>query len=172
MRLCLIVCLAFCDLTSARADGPRDNLPDKVRRIPQAGIEVPAERAELLRKQLQEFDEQIAQLDGSGMADLLPDVRIYAKAVRDALEFNEFFDAKELDVADELLREGQERARQLAEGQAPWATATGLVVRGYVSRIDGSVQPYGLVVPDSYQAGGQVRHRLDIWFHGRGEVLS
>ena len=36
---------------------------------------------------------------------------------------------------------------QLAAGKAPWTTATGLVVRGYRSKIDGSVQPYGLVVP-------------------------
>jgi hypothetical protein len=47
-----------------------------------------------------------------------------------------------------------------------------LVVRGFVSRIDGSVQPYGLVVPAAYQAGGAHRHRLDFWFHGRGETLS
>ena len=40
-----------------------------------------------------------------------------------------------------------ERASQLRDGKAPWTTATGLVVRGYVSKIDGSVQPYGLVVP-------------------------
>jgi dienelactone hydrolase len=34
------------------------------------------------------------------------------------------------------------------------------------------VQPYGLVVPASYTAQGATRHRLDIWFHGRGERLS
>ena len=64
------------------------------------------------------------------------------------------------------------RAEQLLAGHAPWDTATGLVVRGYVSRIDGSVQPYGLVVPESYAPAGPVRHPLDIWFHGRGETLS
>jgi dienelactone hydrolase len=174
MRL-RVTAIVLCCATQALADGLADNLPDKVRRIPQPGIEVPAERADALRQQLQALDKQIAALAAHGdprVADLLPDVQIYAKAVQDALEFNEFFDIKELDVADELLREGQERATQLAEGQAPWTTATGLVALGYVSRIDGSVQPYGLVVPESYQAAGQVRHRLDVWFHGRGEVLS
>src|SRR5262249_35427770 len=54
----------------------------------------------------------------------------------------------------------------------PWTTATGLVARGYVSKIDESVQPYGLVVPASYQPGLPFRYRLDCWFHGRGENLS
>ena len=69
-------------------------------------------------------------------------------------------------------RQGIERADQLAAGQSPWTTATGLVVRGYVSKIDGSVQPYGLVVPESYTNKGPGRFRCDLWFHGRGETLS
>jgi acetyl esterase/lipase len=77
-----------------------------------------------------------------------------------------------LKTARLLLEQGLERARQLAAGQAPWASQTGLIVRGYVSRIDGSVQPYGLVVPESYVPHGAQRHRLDLWFHGRGENLS
>ena len=48
----------------------------------------------------------------------------------------------------------------------------GLVVRGYVSRLDGSVQPYGLVVPKSYTKEETKKYRLDFWFHGRGETLS
>ena len=60
----------------------------------------------------------------------------------------------------------------MREGKSPWTTATGLVVRGYVSKIDGSVQPYGLVVPKSYEAGKDRTHRLDLWCHGRGEKLT
>src|SRR5262249_24817299 len=70
--------------------------------------------------------------------------------------------------ANKQLDLGLERARQLAEGKPTWTTATGLVVRGYRSRIDGSVQPYGLVVPTSYRPDPN-RHRLDVWQHGRGE---
>src|SRR5207247_11203035 len=75
-------------------------------------------------------------------------------------------------VPKALLRQGLERAAPLRDGQAPWTTATGLVVRGYVSKLDGSVQPYGLVVPPSYQPPTAHRFRLDVWFHGRGETLS
>src|SRR6185295_1215433 len=72
----------------------------------------------------------------------------------------------------ELLRIGQERAEALLAGKAPWARATGLVVRGYRSRIDDSIQPYGLVVPPNWSPDSQRKWRLDAWFHGRNETLS
>ncbi|HVX10930.1 MAG TPA: hypothetical protein VHC22_07115 [Pirellulales bacterium] len=175
MRLVAFFLAVGCLVTVARADGPGDNVPNKVRPIPKPGIEVPAERAESLEKKLAELGDALAKLkssDDQKIRDLTSDVEIYHKAVSDALKFNEFFEPKELDVADKLLAEGQARAEQLAAGKSPWATATGLVVRGYVSRIDGSVQPYGLVVPESYEPQGQLRHRLDVWFHGRDEQLS
>ena len=94
-------------------------------------------------------------------------MQIYDKAVRWALAHNEFFNVREVAVAKKLLAQGLARAGQLRDGQAPWNTATGLVVRGYVSKIDGSVQPYGLVVPASYQPNSPHRFRLDVWCHGR-----
>src|SRR5207248_3344282 len=69
-------------------------------------------------------------------------------------------------------KQGLERAAQLREGRPLWLSATGLVVRGYVSKLDDSVQPYGLVVPTSWNPGTAHRFRLDLWFHGRGEELS
>ncbi len=99
-------------------------------------------------------------------------MEIYHKAVAWALKYHEFFNPREFDVAQRLLEDGQRRAEQLRRGEAPWTTATGLVVRGYVSRIDGSVQPYGLVVPPTYQPNSPHHYRLDAWFHGRGETLS
>ncbi len=103
---------------------------------------------------------------------LLPDVRIFHKAVHDALVYDEFISKDDIGRAKSLLKEGRDRAEQLLAGKAAWDTATGLVVRGYVSKIDGSVQPYGLVVPESYAAAGATRHPLDIWFHGRNEDAS
>ncbi len=63
-------------------------------------------------------------------------------------------------------------AADLASGTPHWTTETGLVVRGYISKIDNTVQPYGLVVPESYDLEGKDKYRLDLWFHGRGETLS
>lgn len=163
-------------LTSlALADGPADNIPTNVRRVPKLGVEVPAERKAKLEAGLKELDAKIAALKKSKdakTAELVPDVEVYFKAVHDALVYQEFFDPREIDVADRVLATGIERADQLASGQSPWTTAAGLVVRGYVSKIDGSVQPYGLVVPESYTNKGPGRFRCDLWFHGRGETLS
>jgi pimeloyl-ACP methyl ester carboxylesterase len=106
------------------------------------------------------------------LLDLLPDVQIYHNAVRYALTYNEIFKPAEIPVARKLVQDGLTRAAELRAGKPSWTSATGLVARGYVSRIDGSVQPYGLVVPVSYRPGTPYRHRLDIWFHGRGETLS
>ncbi len=162
---------------AARADGPRDNLPDNVRPVPPKGIPVPdADRSEL-RAGVEDLGRQIESLRTAlkgkpNLLKLLPDVQVYHKAVHDALEYDEFFKPGEIRAAKDLLRHGMERARQLREGQAPWDSATGLVVRGYVSRIDGSVQPYGLVVPMSYDPESPHRYRLDVWCHGRGETLS
>lgn len=173
------IALAFvCGLLCARAafaDGPVDNIPEKVRRIPALGIEVPAAvQAELSVSlgQLRSAIDALRAKNDARTRELLPDVEIYRRAVSDALEYREFFTEKELDAARSLLVEGLERAKRLAAGEAPWTTQTGLVVRGYVSRIDGSVQPYGLVVPPSFRPDSGTRHRLDLWFHGRGENLS
>src|SRR5262249_24520380 len=144
-----------------RADGPADNDPEKVRRIPALGIEVPAaEREELttLLSALEAAIDVLAKKDDPHIRELLPDVQIFHRAAHDALVYREFFSDQEPKTACQLLELGIERARQLAEGLVPWTTQTGLVVRGYVSKIDGSVQPYGLVVPESYEPRGAHRH--------------
>jgi dienelactone hydrolase len=140
-----------------------------VKPVPPAGVEVPAaDRAEL-----QAGLDRLRTMTGHLQSNpLLPDVLIYQEAVRYALQYNEFFKPEEIAKARVLLKEGEERARQLAQGESPWRTTTGLVVRGYISKIDKSVQPYGLVVPPSYSPTAPHRWRLDTWFHGRNETLS
>lgn len=170
----LLAAVCCCLAVPLFADGPADNIPGNVRRIPGPGIEVPADQREALAAKLEQLAAAIGQLAKKNDAQvklLLPDVQIYHRAVLDALTYQEFFDAKELPVALNLLDEGLNRAQQLATGQATWTMAAGLVVRGYVSKIDGSVQPYGLVIPANYTPGSG-KWRVDVWFHGRGEKLS
>src|SRR5262249_7764316 len=106
------------------------------------------------------------------MSELLPDVQIFHKAVDWALKYDEFYDVKQVATARAMLKEGQARLESFAKGEAPWTTATGLIARGYISKIDGSVQPYGILVPASYKPDGDTKHRLDLWCHGRGENLT
>ncbi len=167
----------FLFITFVAASSGAQPQADNVRRIPPAGIEVPAaDRAELdagvaeLGKEIEQLREALkarpAQLA------LLPDVQVYHNAVRYALAYNEFFKPEEIKAAKSHLKLGLERARSLRDGKAPWTMQTDLVVRGYLSEIDGSVQPYGLVVPATYQSNLPFQHRLDAWFHGRNETLS
>ncbi len=44
-----------------------------------------------------------------------------------------------------------------------------LLVGGFRSQIDGSIQPYGLVIPASLDLNQTQPLRLDVWLHGRGE---
>ena len=159
----------------AIADGVQDNKIENVRKVPPPGIEVPAEVREELNKGIVQLGGEIESLKATlkpNLKDLLPDVQIYHNAVRYALQYGEFFNANELNTARKLLEQGMERAKALSAGAPAWTTQTGLVVRGYVSKIDGSAQPYGLVVPASYSPVSPSKFRVDIWFHGRGEVLS
>lgn len=138
------------------------------RPVPPPGIAVPdADRTELTTG-LQQLSAACGRIKDHPLA---PDVLIYREAVRYALAHNEFFKPEDIGKAKTLLKQGMERAELLARGQAPWDTATGLVVRGYRSRIDHSIQPYGLVIPD--RGSPKTRNwRLDAWFHGRNETLS
>jgi len=170
--------LAIALLLSAvgTADGERDNQEENVRRIPPPGVAVPdADKAELtagVQELGQEIEALRAALKGKPALDLLPDVQIYHKAVKWALDYNEIFNAKEIPIAKKHLKTGFERAKQLREGAPAWNTAAGAVPRGYVSKIDGSIQPYGVFVPATFKPESDHRHRVDTWFHGRGETLS
>lgn len=162
-RLLCLFLFAATALAQASAQQP------PVKPIPPVGVEVPAADRTELENGLRRLK---AAMDKLKDHPLLPDVMIYHEAVRYALQYNEFFKLEEVFKAKLLLQHGEERAKQLAEGKAPWTTATGLVVRGYVSKIDKSVQPYGLVIPPSFTPNTTHRWRLDAWFHGRGETLS
>lgn len=170
-----IIFLFYSLINSTFADGPADNVPDNVRRIPKIGVEVPDANRQELEQGLAALAEKISQLKQSGKPQasaLLPDVLIFHRAVDQALRFREFFDAKEIPIGKALLKQGLQRADDLLAGKAPWTEQTGVVVRGYLSKIDQTVQPYGLVIPASYEFQGRKSHRLDFWFHGRGETLS
>ena len=178
---CFLILLATASLfgrfdlaTWARVQAPSGKSGDS-KSLPPPGIDVPAaDRAELERS-LASLEASIKELSASKDAKvkaLLPDVEIFSRAVETALKDNEFFATAEIGKAKALLKDGQTRADELHNGQPSWAKQIGLVPRGYVSQIDGSVQPFGLVVPDSYQTVGNSKYRLDVWLHGRNEKLS
>ena len=141
----------------------------EIRRIPPPGIAVSeADRAEL-QAGIDALGKEIAALGGkSGIAD----VQVFHKSADWALRYGEFFNEKQIAVAKAHLALGMQRAKELREDKPSWNSATGLVVRGYTSAIDGSAQPYGLVLPDDWKVDDGKTCRLDFWLHGRGEQLS
>ncbi|WP_339612599.1 prolyl oligopeptidase family serine peptidase [uncultured Rubinisphaera sp.] len=165
----------FCSLmSSVRADGPQDNLPEEVRAVPPVGITLSEQDHQELTTGIDQLDEMIEQLrkrKDARTPALLPDIEIFARALRQNIEHSELYSDNEVKAAKSVLAEGKRRAEALLEGDAPWTTQTGLVVRGYRSRIDNTVQPYGLEIPHNYSFGHNDKFRLDLWFHGRGEKV-
>ena len=146
-------------------------------RVPAVGIEIPEDTRLAFRERTDALGQAIDQLRGQftetpPLLRFLPDVQVYHKAVDWALRDRLFFKESEFKTAEELLAEGTERAKQLANGKTPWTRQPGLIVRGYISRLDGSVQPYGLVIPQSFSTDPWRKRRLDIWLHGRDNKLS
>jgi hypothetical protein len=137
--------------------------------LPPPGITLSPKDQHDLRAELDRLTQRLNNLRENPHA---PDIIIFEKAVRYALDGNEFLTQADVFRAKELLRTGLERADALTKGDAPWSRATGLSIRGYVSQIDHNVQPYGLVVPPSYAPDRLHRLRVDAWFHGRSETLS
>ena len=147
--------------------------PPPAKRLPPEGISIPAAaRTELtagaaaLRAELDAAARELAT-SNPRLAALLPDAEVFHKAVDWALRFDEFFDAKQIAVARKALATGRARVADLRSGRAPWLDATGLIVRGHRSALDGSIQPYGLVVPEGTQRDRPTR--LMVWLLGRGE---
>jgi hypothetical protein len=66
------------------------------------------------------------------------------------------------------LDTGMQRCELLARGERPWTRQPGKSLRGYRSRVDGSIQPYAVVLPSGYDPANQAPWRLDIDLHGRG----
>ena len=154
------------------ADGLKDNFPDKVRQVPKAGIKLTGKQVKHFQKRNSELKlliDQIARKKNSRLNELLPDVKIFHKAIHYALAHNEFLSKHDLKKADQILDEGIKRAKALLNNEAPWLNQTGFVVRGFISKIDNSVQPYGLTIPESYDPNGDKSYRTDIWLHGRNE---
>ncbi|MEO1527857.1 MAG: prolyl oligopeptidase family serine peptidase [Planctomycetota bacterium] len=198
-----ILTLAFAIVLSlpVDADGPKDNQVDSIRGIPPEGLEIDPEIAETLRarcvdvrnrwaelvakceSELQnakawQKNERVARLNQ--LRSLEAEVLVFPRSVELALEFKQFYKEREYEVAHSMLDLALRRAE--SAGKSPdWASVVGLMpvpsqqllVGGYRSKIDGSYQPYAIVVPPGYGTTQDARpRRLDIWFHGRGETLS
>ncbi|HEU0124163.1 MAG TPA: prolyl oligopeptidase family serine peptidase [Bryobacteraceae bacterium] len=131
-----------------------------------------AEELTLVRSKVGELEELLRAAERKGVnPDWITDVAVYAKAGQFLLEFPQtFFTQDGIQQALTVLDEGIARGRALGAGNAPWAAAKGRKIHAYRSDLDGSVQPYGVTIPDGYDGTKPVR--LYVWLHGRDQTLT
>lgn len=125
-----------------------------------------------IHKKLAELSARLAAL-GSKKIDpqVLADAQIHKKAVEFVLRYpDEFVGPDSAAEAITTLDLGIMRALELDAGVPSWTQTTGNVVRGYISRVDGSVQPYRLTIPAFYD--GTKPMRLEVWLQGTPQPIN
>ncbi|MEM8733718.1 MAG: prolyl oligopeptidase family serine peptidase, partial [Planctomycetota bacterium] len=137
------------------------------RRLPPKGLAPPEAQVAKWMRRLKMYQTQTSELP----RDLQPDIEVLLKACQFAIRFEEFYKKNDVNKVDRLLDLAQTRLSKAKQSRMyPWKRREGLQVRGYRSRVDGSVQPYGLVFPEG---GLKTRTNesvpLYVWLHGRGD---
>lgn len=169
--VCTLIASGFCN--TIYADGTADNQAASVRPMPPPGVAIPDDVRANLVKELESLTASIHELRQSKtqlVQRLLPDVEIFERAVQLALNEDGFFEKNDPDRASKLIAEGKKRAESLKSSSAPWLGLSAIqpaTVRGFRSKLDGTVQPYGVVYNHSALATLPVR--ADVWCRGRSE---
>lgn len=111
-----------------------------------------------------------AQARDLAQLDRLADADLFHKGILWALRYETNFAANDVALLKKSLQRGHERADALLAGQTAWTTKKGKVLRGFISAVDGSTQPYGVIVPASYD--GTKPSRLDVVLHGSSKPVG
>ena len=131
---------------------------------PPAPYQLSAEELSAVDAKKRQLSEKLKDLKREDRVDA--EVFLHVAEISDSLKS---YTRKE-QVASVLrgLEVGLQRCELLKAGRKPWLTAPGRSLRGYISRIDGSVQPYGVVLPATYDPKWPQPVRMDMVVHGRG----
>lgn len=156
-------------IATAAAQAPKFEAPPKFQPTA-AQLDAIAERTASLAKLLEQI-KQRPTIDPGHPDDPYADVAVYHKAATWIVRHGEFYKPNYVDMTLKALETGERRARAVLDGKRPWTQGKGSRVRGYVSRVDGSIQPLAIVVPDA-PPGIDGRYRLDVILHGRGSTLN
>ena len=169
----ILLLLLLCATSSAqlRSDGAtasfRGSLPPKPTSQPSS------ESIQSLQERLDRLSEAFQSVRTHADA---ADADIFLKAVRYAIEFQEWYDKspeESLKKATALLDEAQQRIAALKNNQTPWMDGNGFKTLGFYSKIDQSPQPYGVEIPSGLRWGAdQPTVPMWIWLHGRGDTAT
>ncbi len=124
-----------------------------------------AEERGKMERGLNNLRERLARISGENA-----DAAVFAKGIAFALRYDEGMTAVDATLLKKALEFGNVRAAALEAGRQPWARKKGKVARAYLSAIDGSVQPYGVIVPKGYDPKKPTR--LDVVLHGSSKPVG
>ena len=154
-----LVMVLLCDLSLQAADPPpKIPLSDEVRaELTQAVVGL---RAEVAALAVNEVHRQ-----------RLVDIEVAVEAVGRSMRFDELNKKDSPAYAREVLALARERIDRLkAGGDIDWDKSPERTVLGYRSKIDDTVQPYALSLPDHYlRSRGLKWYPLYVELHGRGD---
>lgn len=102
--------------------------------------------------------------------DLVADAEVFHKGAVWAVRYEAKLEPAGVALVQKALQRGLARADSLTAGKHPWTKRIGKIVRGYVSAVDGSVQPYGVIVPRGYDPAKPTR--LDVVLHGSSKPVG
>ncbi len=151
--------------------------------LPPQGIDLPSETTETLQKEAQRLRLDLESLirTTEDASVWRADVEIFLRAVEVAMEQGLFYLPKDV----ELVQRAAAITRQRLEAVSKGTRGLDLLVigssrkddqrtlaGGFASSIDGSVQPYGVVLPEGKLAIDGKPLRMDVWLHGRGDTIT
>jgi len=120
------------------------------------------EQRQSLQAEADVLERSILKLNLSASAGA--DAAVFGKGLAWALRYDRDFTPADLKLLNQAALRGKQRVESLERGERPWQSKRGRTILGYISRVDGSVQPYGVVVPKNYDPA--VPLRLDVVLHG------
>lgn len=167
LRLPAISRLALCGLLLLATAAASAALPEGLTK----------EEAQQIQRQLDSLTEQVAALripaeraEDAAALDRLADADIFLKGVVWALRYETKLAPVDVALIKQSLVRGLEHVEFVAGGNAESAAKPGRRACGYISAIDRSTQPFGLVVPTGYDPQRPIR--LDVVLHGSTKPLG
>ncbi len=103
-------------------------------------------------------------------SDLWADAGQFHKGVVWALRYETNLPPRNVLLLKKSLQRGLQRADALLAKESAWPRKRGKLLRGCVSAVDGSTQPYGVIVPAGYD--GSKPMRLDVVLHGSSRPVG
>lgn len=148
--LCVLLVLGFCMRPGALS-------------LARKAVPLTTEQRQTFDQGLQTLQESL-KASGDRPASDIADAAIFSKGLQWALQYDQQFSPRDIALMKRAIIRGKQRIEALAANKKTWSTRKGKLALGYVSAVDNSVQPYGVIVPENYDPARPIR--LDVVLHG------